>query len=62
MAHSSLTFEQNAEPILVDSHRPAKRAPLGACDRLAQPAARECKCQLVVLGQLRGVGYQQLVG
>jgi hypothetical protein len=36
--------------------------PLGARDRLAQPATRERECEIVVLGELRGDGHEHLGG
>jgi hypothetical protein len=60
-AHSSLTAELSAEPIPVES-RATCHAPLRARDRLAQLAARERRGELIVLGQLRHNGHEQLVG
>jgi hypothetical protein len=40
----------------------ARRPPLGARNRLAQPAARERCGELVVLGKLRRDGHEQLRG
>jgi hypothetical protein len=51
--------ERRADPLQQPS---ALGAPLGALNRLAQPAARERECELVVLGELSSDGHEQLGG